>query len=175
MHDDCNRRKSNDDGIDIGKCRWCGKIDGCFIYEVVNGWNCGSNIRCELPLYIARKIWSEAFWCVPFNRRESFFDTATFDDEDAETDEYSWTVSETVDEDVFVDRESERDEHRACLFVIDFWTEDDDGCADADVGSFDDNDDWGLCHRRCEAKLAGQLNVLSHSGQLNEMKYLILF
>jgi hypothetical protein len=33
-----------------------------------------------------------------------------------------------------------------------------------------DMDDWGLCHRRCEAKLAGQLNVLSHSGQLNKRK-----
>jgi hypothetical protein len=57
MHDDCNRRKSNDDGIDIGKGRWCGKINGCFMNEVANGWNGGGKIRCGLPLNIARKTW----------------------------------------------------------------------------------------------------------------------
>ncbi len=179
MHDDCNRRKSNDDGIDIGKGWWCGKINGCFMYEVVNGWNEGGNIRCKLPLCIARKTWSEAFLCVPFTTKESFFDITIFDDDDdddTETDGYSWTVSETVDEEVFVERESERDEHRCCLFVTDFCAEDDD---DDDGGggarSLEDIDDWGLCHRRCEAKLAGQLKVLSHSGQLNKMKNLITF
>ena len=45
-----------------------------------------------------------------------------------------------VDEDVFVDRESERDEHRRCLFAIDFWA---DGKAEAviDVDSLDATDD----------------------------------
>jgi len=173
MHDDCNRRKSNDDGIDIGDGRWCGKINGCFMYELVNGCNKGGNIRCELPLYIVRKSWSEALRCVPFMMKESFFSISILDDDDAERDGYSWTVSETVEEEVLVERESERDEHRGCLLVIDFWAEDDVDGTRAD--SLDDNDGWGLCHRRCEAKLAGQLNVLSHSGQLNEMKNLIVF
>jgi hypothetical protein len=139
----------------------------------VNGWNDGGNIRWELPLCIARKICSEAFGCVPFKIKESFFGTSRVDDDDAETDGYSWIVSETVDEEVLVERESERDEHRRCLFVTDFWVEDNDG--GAGVGSLEDIGGWGLCHRRCEAKLAGQLNVLSHSGQLNEMKNLVLF
>jgi hypothetical protein len=39
----------------------------------------------------------------------------------------------------------------------------------------DDMDDWGLCHRRCDAKLAGQLKVLSHSGQLNKTKNFVSF
>lgn len=174
MHDDCNRRKSNDDGIDIGKGRWCGKMNGCFIKELAYDWNGGGKIRCGLPLHIARKIWSEAFWCVPFKTKDVFFNTSIFDDDDdAGRDEYSWTVSDIIDEEVFVERESEPDEHRGFLFVVDFWAEDDDD--DGGAGSLDVNDDWGLCHRRCEAKLAGQLNVLSHSGQLNEMKNLVSF
>ena len=169
IHDDCNRRKSNDDGIDIGNGRWCGKINGCFIYDVLRDWNCGGNILCEFPLYIVRNIWSVDFLFGPFKTRESFFGVATFVDNDVtEKDGYSWTVSETVDEEVFVERESERDEHCGCLWVIVFCIEDEDAVAPITL------DTCGLCHRRCEAKLAGQLNVLSHSGQLNKMKILIV-
>ena len=163
MHDDCNRRKSNDDGIDIGKDRWGGKINGCFI-------NDEGSIRCELPLNIVRKRWSDAFCCIELIIKESFFGKSMFDDVVTETVGYSWTVSEIVDDEVFVERESERDEHRWCLLMTDFGVEDAVG-----ANRLDDRDDWGLCHRRCEAKLAGQLNVLSHSGQLNEKKNKVTF
>lgn len=156
MHEDCNRRKSNDvdDEMVIGKDRGCGNIMGCFRYELEND---GGIIRWEFPLNIARKIWSEVFCWISLIINESFFDKSIVDDTAAVG--YSWTVSEMVDEEVFVERESERDEHRGCFGWTDLDVEDE--------AMADPLDGWGLCHRRCEAKLAGQLNVLSHSGQLN--------
>ena len=58
---------------------------------------------------------------------------------DCEKDGHSWTESKTVDE-VFVECESDRDECRGYLLVIDFFTEDD---TNGVAGTwFDDKDNW---------------------------------
>ena len=56
--------------------------------------------------------------------KESFFDRSIVDDVVADNVGYSWTVSDVVvDEDVLVERESEREEYRGCFEGTDFGVE----------------------------------------------------
>ena len=75
-------------------------------------------MRDALSLGIAVKAWSAARRRVPSTKERSLFGKLISVDDETD-DGYSWTVSEMVDEEVFVERDSDGEEHCGRLLFID--------------------------------------------------------